>query len=132
MNITLTITGGTAAEIQQAVQELSGSYAVNAKGELKETARAKAHPVNGSLAASKAEKAPEMPTAEPVTEHPVTEPDSEKSYAIEDIRAAANQKAESGKRAEVKALITSFDGAKNINALDKKHYGAFMEKLNTL
>ena len=36
MNITLTITGGTAAEIQQAVQDLSNSFAISVKGELLE------------------------------------------------------------------------------------------------
>ncbi len=139
MNITLTITGGTAAEIQQAVQDLSNTFAIGVKGELLEVKAT--DPVKKVKAASLPPATVTEAVIKPVS-NPTPEPENTTkvtasatiatAITIEEVRAAANEIAESGKRAEVKALISSFDGAKNINALAEQHYSAFIEKLKTL
>lgn len=125
MNITLTITGGTAAEIQQAVQDLSNSFAVGEKGELIEA------PVKKEKVSKKVLPVPGPEVKPETVTPPEPEPEISAEITIEDIRAAANKVAESGKRKEVKDLITSF-GAKNLSALDKQYFGDFMLKLKTL
>jgi len=111
--ITITITG-SASEVKKELQDLSNSLAINSEGQLLD---------------SKTEKPTKINQESTSTEQTLT--DSEE-YTIEMVRAAAAEIAESGKRQEVKALISSFDGAKNINSLDKRYYKEFLEKLKEL
>lgn len=50
---------------------------------------------------------------------------------VEQLRAAVSQKATAGKRAEIKALLTSF-GAENVTSLDKDNYADFLNQVNSL
>lgn len=117
MNITLTITGATAAEIKDAVLELSSQYGVTA---------------NGELVKSKPEKAKPAPVVSAKEEGEVKEPKQEgATYTLEQVRAIATEIAKGGKRPEVKALITEF-GAKNIENLKEEDYAAFVTKVKAL
>lgn len=50
---------------------------------------------------------------------------------VEQLRAAVSQKATAGKRAEIKALLTSF-GAENVTSLDKDNYADFLNQVKAL
>lgn len=52
-------------------------------------------------------------------------------YTLEQVRAAAQEKAQEGKRAELKALITEM-GAPNLPSLEPSKFNEFMSKLSVL
>jgi len=123
MNITLTITGGTAAEIQQAVQDLSNSFAIGVKGELLEQKIDKPNEEAVTLPVLKRVE----PKAGPVAETPPTTA----NVTLEQVRVAVQAKAQAGKRTELKSLLTEFE-AENVTALPKEKYAGFLTKVNAL
>lgn len=52
-------------------------------------------------------------------------------FTLEQVRAAAQAKSQSGKREEVRALVTEF-GATNLPSLDPTKFNEFMSKLEAL
>lgn len=67
----------------------------------------------------------------PVTaEAPVAEAQSAE-VSLEQVRAAVQEKAQSGKRDKVKSLLSEF-GAENVTKLDKAKYAEFLTALKAL
>lgn len=56
---------------------------------------------------------------------------SKSSVSLEMVRAAVSEKANAGKRNELKELLTSF-GSKNVTELDKAKYAEFLNQVNAL
>jgi hypothetical protein len=79
---------------------------------------------------------PTAPAAQPAVEKEVaaettTTTEEVSTYTLEKVRAAAQAKSQSGKRAEVKALLTEF-GADSLPLLEAAKYNDFMLRLETL
>ena len=76
-------------------------------------------------APAEAEAEKEVPTEETKPQKPVS------VITVEELRAKVQEVAMSGKRAEVKDLLTEF-GAANVSALDPDKYDEFLVKLKAL
>ncbi|MFA9212963.1 MAG: hypothetical protein ACEQSR_03850 [Candidatus Methylacidiphilales bacterium] len=126
MNITLSITGATAAEIKQAVQELSNSFAINVNGELLEL---KSEKVEITEKVTKEKKAVVKEDTAKVETPVVANTDA--AVTLEQVRAAVQAKANNGKRVEVKAILTEC-GAENVTSLASEKYVEFLTKVNAL
>lgn len=122
MNITLTITGGTAAEIKEAVNELSTTFITSNGTAIELPAK------NKSKKSTVSEKA--------IAPGPWSDPEpkeiaAEQNLTLEEVRAIATDVAKTGKRVEVKALITEF-GAKNLEGIKPEHFTEFITKVKAL
>ena len=73
--------------------------------------------------------APVEEAVETATQETTTE--EAPKFTLEQVRAAAQAKAQSGKREEVRALVTEF-GAANLPSLDPSKFNDFMSKLEAL
>ncbi len=65
------------------------------------------------------------------TEETETATEEAPMFTLEQVRAAAQAKSQSGKREEVRALVTEF-GAANLPSLDPSNFNEFMSKLEAL
>ena len=141
MSVVITINGDTAAEVASELFSLVSAWpsspaAINAWPP--------ATPVTGTVTAPPAE-APKTPrasraatkAAEPEVTPPATESqvvadfDGDSAITPEQLRAKAATVAQSGKQAEVKALLTQF-GAASISAVPEDQRTAFMAALEAL
>lgn len=116
MEITLTITGANAAEIKEAVAELSTSYAVSAKGELLELKTKEAVEEN-EIKAPQPEKAPEPQLAG-------------KQVGLSEIRGLIAEKAKTH-RDEIRTMLETL-GYSKITELKPEQYEAFYLGLKSL
>jgi hypothetical protein len=115
MNITLTITGDTPADIMTAIQELSKSSVMS----------------NGTVILNeekppvkKIEKAAEeKKPAETIAQTP--------SITLESVRALVQEKQKQGKRDGLKALLTKF-GVERVTSLAKEQYADFTTEVKAL
>ena len=91
----------------------------------------------GSKAKDIVKKPTPSDAKEPITDTPkdvkdeVPFEEEEKTYTLEEVRAALAVVTRKGKQKEVKELLTSF-GAKNLSGVDAKDYAALMEKAGAI
>ena len=71
------------------------------------------------------------PAAEQAPEETIEETVSDEPISIETVRAAVQTKAQSGKRDQVKSLLTKFDVAR-VTDLPEAKYAKFYEEVNAL
>jgi hypothetical protein len=121
MNITVTITCDTPAEIMTALQGLSSSMVLS----------------NGSLVTSERQSlngVKKTPKPEPVPEsiaEPVVTVNGGPAITLESVRSLVQAKSKSGKRDGIKALLTEF-GVERVTSLEKSQYSEFLTKLEAL
>jgi hypothetical protein len=95
----------------------------------------------GSIASPAKNGSKKTVAAAPVKEIAASESTSETTTAsttaktetitIEQVRAAVQQKAQGGKRSQIKSLLAEFQ-VENVTGLQQDQYSAFLEKVNTL
>lgn len=125
MNFTIELTASpTLLEaIKVLAAALTGQPANNAIPVKESTKKAKA------IAATPTATVVEETSAETASEEATTE--EAPKFTLEQVRAAAQAKSQSGKREEVRALVTEF-GAANLPSLDPTKFNDFMSKLEAL
>ena len=111
MEITVTVTHTIAPEI---VSLLQGLYSTR----------------NSAQTTKVVPNSTEKTTEQPEEEKPVVKPEAKAkvakaSFTIEQVRSAVQIKAQSGKRENVKALLTKY-GAESVTAVDASKYSEFL------
>ena len=140
MQITLTISGDTAAEIKNAVSELSNSFTVS--NHPTANAAATAPPViqEPEVAAPKTRKPTSKKAEAPVEETPAAiaiaaeEAPTEETpplYTLARIREATGEKIEAGKKDAVAAILKEL-GVKKVPDIPVVDYETYMEKLKAI
>lgn len=116
MNITLTITGDSAAEVKEAVKQLSASYSIGGNGQLQEIP-------TGGKTVKQSTKTEEPASAQPAIQQAVAETKTETGLKItlEEIRKVMGEKNKENKREQMKACLAKYE-AGSLTDLDPKHY----------
>ncbi|MCL4483455.1 MAG: hypothetical protein M1445_12750 [Bacteroidetes bacterium] len=140
MNFTLEIKLTASPELLEAVKLIAGGISVKASAPITPASpaaiaeSAQSGKRNRAAASEKTTKEVSAENVETSTEETTSEESSEASnetVTVETVRAAVQAKAQSGKRDQVKSLLTKFEVARVTDLPDTK-YAKFLEEVNAL